>query len=467
MTKNNWFEVDKKGLRELQAGKPKHYILRELIQNAFDEPITECRATLKYNKGKTTIKINDDSPIGFRDLRDSYTLFKHTYKRKNPEKRGRFNVGEKQAFSICESARVETTKGTIIFDKKGRRKSSKKTDKGTRVIVEVKSNKKEFEEMLSVIKTYLVPRGISFIVNEKTISFKEPYKVFEAKLITEIEQDNILKRTIRKTKVHILKSESPFLYEMGIPVQKIECEFGIDVQQKIPLSIDRETISPSFLRDLYAEVLNQTYEEIETDDSSQIWIREGISDDRISKEAVESIMEKRFGKKVCVANPFDKQSIDEAISRGYNVVYGSEMSKEEWDKVKENNLISSSSDLFGTNFTNAESIKPNKNQKRVEEYAKKIAKRLLNLNLNVEFVKGGVNMVVAQFGGNTLTFNVSKLRGFFDEPISSRTTDLILHELGHYAGMHTERKYLDLITKMSGELVMTALKEPEFFKVGG
>ena len=263
MEKNNWFEIDRNGLRELQAGKPKHYILRELIQNAFDEPITEVRATLNYDKGKTTIMVEDDSPVGFRDLKDSYTLFKHTYKRKNPEKRGRFNVGEKQAFSICESARVETTKGTIIFDKKGRRKSSKKTEKGTRVIVEVKSNKKEYEEMLSVIKTYLVPKGISFIVNDETISFKEPYKIFEAKLITEIEQDNILKRTTRNTKVHILKSEISYLYEMGIPVCEIECEFGIDVQQKIPLSSDRETISPSFLRDLFAEVLNQTYEEIE------------------------------------------------------------------------------------------------------------------------------------------------------------------------------------------------------------
>ena len=52
-------------------------------------------------------------------------------------------------------------------------------------------------------------------------------------------------------------------------------------------------------------------------------------------------MKKRFGEKVCVANPFDKQSIDEAISNGYNVIYGSEMSKEEWGKVKENNLIQS------------------------------------------------------------------------------------------------------------------------------
>lgn len=465
MKNKNWFEVDKNGLKELQAGKPKHYILRELIQNALDEPITECKVNLKYSEGKITIKIYDDSPIGFRDLRDSYTLFKHTYKRKNPEKRGRFNVGEKQAFSICENCKVETTKGTIIFNKNGRSKSNKKTNKGTIVTIDVKGNKKEFEEMLSIIKTYLIPKGISFTVNDEVITYKEPYKIFETKLTTEIEQDNILKKTVRNTKVHIFKLETPYLYEIGIPIQEIDCEFSIDVQQKIPLSIDRETVSSSFLRDLYAEVLNQTYEEIEEDKSSQIWVREAISDDRINKEAVKNIIDKRYGDKVCVANPFDKNSVDEAISRGYNVVYGSEMSKEEWDKVKENDLMSSSSELFGSDFTNAEHIEPDENQKITEDYAKRIAKRLLNLDLNVEFVKGGFNMVVAQFGHNTLIFNVSKLKGFFTPPISSRTTDLILHELGHYAGMHTEKEYHSLITKMAGELVMIALKEPEFFKV--
>ncbi len=32
MTNKNWFEVDKEGLKQLQAGKPKHYLVRELIK---------------------------------------------------------------------------------------------------------------------------------------------------------------------------------------------------------------------------------------------------------------------------------------------------------------------------------------------------------------------------------------------------------------------------------------------------
>ena len=37
--KSSWFEVSKEGLKQLQLGKPKHYVARELIQNAWDEDI--------------------------------------------------------------------------------------------------------------------------------------------------------------------------------------------------------------------------------------------------------------------------------------------------------------------------------------------------------------------------------------------------------------------------------------------
>lgn len=467
MKNKNWFEVDKDGLKELQAGKPKHYILRELIQNCWDEPITECKVDIAYTNKEVIIRVYDDSKIGFRDLKDSYTLFKHTYKRKDPEKRGKFNVGEKQSLSICEFGKVETTKGTVIFDENGRRELEGKTDKGTIVTVKVKATEKEFEEMKEIIKTYLVPKKIKFIVNNEVIPYKKPYKIFEAKLTTEIEQDNILKRTTRNTKVNILQSDNTWLYEMGIPVQKIDCKFSIDVQQKIPLGIDRETVQPSFLKDLYAEVLNNTYKDIEEEDSSSLWVREGISDERVLKESVESVINKRYGDKVCIANPFDRKSIDEAISKGYNVIYGSEMSKDEWDTIKRDDLIDSSSDLFGSNFTNVPEIEPDDKQKIFADYAKRIAKRLLGFDIGVSFVKGGYNMVTAQYGDKHLTFNVSKLNGsFFENPISEETTDLIIHELGHENGNHTEESYHKLITKLGAKLTMLALKEPEFFDGG-
>jgi len=42
MKSKNWFEVSREGLRQLQAGKSKDFVVRELIQNAWDEDISIC-----------------------------------------------------------------------------------------------------------------------------------------------------------------------------------------------------------------------------------------------------------------------------------------------------------------------------------------------------------------------------------------------------------------------------------------
>ena len=64
---------------------------------------------------------------------------------------------------------------------------------------------------------------------------------------------------------------------------------------------------------------------------------------------------------------------------------------------------------------------------------------------------------------DTLTFNVSRLKGFFDEPLTN-TTGLILHELAHSKGSHTEHSYHECLTELAQELIKLALKEPQFFK---
>lgn len=465
----NWFEVDKEGLKQLQAGKPKSYLLRELIQNAWDENVKVVKVNLSFNKGITQIEISDDSKEGFRDLKDSYTLFKETYKRKDPEKRGRFNIGEKQVFSICERAEIITTKGTIIFDKKGRQEISKKISEGTIILISVKMTKEEYQEILENLSLYLHPQHISFYINREKMLYIKPHKTFKTKLTTEIaDENNIIRKVTRETKVELYKmNKDNYLYEMGIPVTKIDCEFSINILQKIPLSIDRENVSQAYLQDLFAEVLNNIYQELSKENISTSWIREGMSDERISKEAVEEVINKRYGDNVVVADPFDKNSIDEAISHGYRVIYGNEMSKEEWNNVKSFDIVQSSSSLFGTRIEGASLITPNKEQELVAEYSKRIAKRLLNINLKVNFIKERA-MITAQFESlsDTLTFNIAKLgNGFFEITVAPQTTDLILHELGHHAGNHTESGYHELITKMAGELVDIALKEPEFFKI--
>ncbi len=459
----NWFEVSKEGLKQLQLGKPKHYVARELVQNAWDENIKVCKFVSLWANGVASISVEDDSPEGFRNLRDAFTLFAPTYKRANPEKRGRFNLGEKQALAICDKAKLETTKGTVLFTKIGRTQSIKKRDAGSKISVELKMTKSEYDEMLETVKNYLVPESIEFLVNGEKILYSKPYKTIRISLPTETEENGILKKTLRMAEVNILKSEGKtFLYELGIPVVEIECQFGIDVQQKVPLSIDRDSVPHSYISILYAEVLNATYEDVDEINSSQVWVREATGHKRIIPEAVKSIVNKRYGDKVVVANPFDKNSIDDAISAGYKVITGNELSKEEWSNVRESEAIKSSSDLFGSGTASSTPYEADENMKAVAKLAKKIAKRCLKIDIAVSFAKW--SGVAAQYGGRILTFNVQSLgKAFFKPSLSATTLDIIIHEIAHEKGQHTEKSYQEAITRIAGELVIIALEEPEFF----
>jgi hypothetical protein len=463
-----WFEVSKEGLQALQLGKPKHYVLRELIQNAWDENTKECNVDCTYQSGKTTIVVTDDSPEGFLDIRDSFTLFGDTRKRKNPEKRGRFNLGEKQAFAICETASIVTTTGSVVFDKTGRSVSDTKRPSGSQISVTFKSSKSEYDEMIEIVKRYLVPKEIVFKVNGHTYNYKKPFQTREAILTTEIENDKILTRTKRKTRIDIHKAEGQaYLYEMGIPVQPIDCDYDVDVQQKIPLGVDRESVLPSFLKDVFTEVLNATYEDIQTENSSALWVRTGMTGKNVEQEAVKDIITKRFGDKVLVANPFDRNSIDEAISEGYRVITGSEMSKDEWDTIKANAPIDSTSEMFSKTFVNATTITNlTKDQMIVKRLAEKIAQKFIGVNINVVFLSSPSASVVADYGDRTLRFNVPKLpSGFFNNPLANpEVYDLLIHELGHHNGNHTEKGYHQLITKLAGQLIVEAQTNPAFFE---
>lgn len=464
--KKNWFEVSREGLRQLQAGKPKDFVVRELIQNAWDEEITSCHLHVsRCGKSLVEITVEDDSPEGFRDITHAFTLFAPTYKRKDPEKRGRFNIGEKQVLAICEKAIVSTTKGTVVFDSQGRTSKRMKRKKGSIISLTLRMNKEEKEAMLDSIKLYLPPKGISFQVNGCSVLYREPYKELKATLLTDIQRENEMIRTYRETEVWLHKADGDaYLYEMGLPVCKIDCPYHVDVQQKVPMSIDRNKVSQGYLQNLFAWVLNETYEDISSKASSEPWIREAVSNKGISEEAVRAVVKSRYGGKVVVATPGDKYSIDEALSRGYKVVYGSELSSKEWGNIRKAEAIQSSSALFPTEFADdAEKVEKDDDMIKVEKLAKRIAKRCLGINIDVQFLEwSGVS---AQYGHGILTFNVRRLgKRFFNFPVNARMIDVITHELAHEKGFHTEASYHTCLTRMAGKLVMIALWEPNFFK---
>ena len=487
-TTKNWFEVDRQGLKQLQDGKPKTFLLRELIQNAFDEKITTCKVNIKLLNRITTIIVEDDSPEGFKDLKDSYTLFADTYKRRDSEKRGRFNLGEKQAFSICDSAMIITTTGGVLFDKNGRKFLRRKRPVGSQITLTLKMAPMENRDLYDYCQEILVPKGIKFEVDydiqlpgdyKKIIPYIEPHEIFKTRLQTEIEREGAFRATTRETNVHIhgAKNKQAFLYEMGLPVCEIDCDYSIDVQQKVPLSADRDSVRPSFLKALYGEVLNQTHEEIEEERSSNLWVRTGFASDRATDEAIKNITTKRFGEKAAIANNFDPKANDEAISKNYNVIQGSEMDKEEWNQIKKVGALETTTKLFGTDPTaDWEFVDSTPIQSKIGKWIEKMAKDILNLELKVKFMSctaPGVTMV-ADYGGDTksgtIRFNVPRLPATHweldkDGTINKNLLGLTIHELGHSRGWHYEHSYHDCLTELGSKLTKKALSNPKYFRI--
>lgn len=480
MKSKSWFEVDKKGLAELQEGKPKTFLIRELLQNALDEDITNCELRINQSNGQAVITVTDDSPIGFRDLTDAYVLYRTTYKRKEYNKRGRFNLGEKQVFSIAKKAQIITTTGGILFDEKGRHTLKRKREKGSEITVWLRMNREEYEQCLDYCHNIYIPEGIEFRITGNDgdayfPSYQMPYKTFEATLKTEIEQDGVFKPTSRKTQVHIhkiSKSSQAYIYEMGLPICEIECDYDIDVQQKVPMSADRDKVNQSFLKALYAEVLNITYEDLEEEDSSNSWVRTATTSDRITGEAVRDVAIKRFGDKAVVFNPSDPVANDEAISEGYHLIRGNDMNKDEWAKMREFGATESSTSKFGKNLAAPEHADPNEEQKLIGEFAKKIAKEILNLDISVEYLKnkGAGSLADFEAYGSSLRFmirNIPKSNWQVDSNgyINTDMLNLIIHELGHSKGYHYEKSYHKCLTKLGAELTKKALNNSKWFKI--
>lgn len=462
MSDNNWFEVSREGLRALWAGKPSSFIARELVQNAWDEADNECRFSATWLDGVATIEMWDDSPTGFRDLSHAFTLFAPTYKRKDPKKRGRFNLGEKQVLALANEATIRTTTGTLYFSKDGRKKTSRKTDFGSVVAMVVPMTKKDRDAMVAEARSFIPPKGIEYYVEGELVSYREPLRSFKAKLKSEIESNGTLRRSTRITEVELHEEATPRLYEMGLPICEIDCEYSIDVQQKVPLASDRETVSAAYLRRLYAEVLNHTHDLIEEEKSSETWIRVATTDEKVSDEAVRDIVKKRYGDKVAVAT-FDPIANDDALAAGYRVVRGNELSSEEWDQIRRADAIDSTTKLFGHEMGSAPELSGDAitdEMKAVAALTSKISMATLGFAVRVRFVKfpGGPQ---ATYGGRVVTFNTSYCR--FENPLDPAMLSLIIHELGHERGHHTEARYHQALSDIGAKLIRQAIEDREFF----
>lgn len=483
MSTSTWFDVNKKGLSALLRDRCKSFVLFELIQNAWDEQVTEVTVSLRAVPGKPLVEIivTDDNPNGFADLRDAFTLFAPSKKKADPELRGRFNLGEKLVLSLCDEATIASTKGTVRFGSNGLRTTSKaRLEVGSEFKGVMKMTRQEFAKALAKLKSVVPPAGVRtlLVTDEETIELTRPEPVctFEATLPTEVaDSEGVMRRTYRKTKVEVFEPIGiAGIYEMGIPVVDTGDRYTVSIEQKVPLSMSRDNVTPSFLQDVRALVLNETSHLLTKEEATETWVTQATTDEKCSDEAISNVLDQTYGEKRVAYDPSDPESSHRAMAEGYAVIYGGSLNKGQWDNAKSGGAVASSGSMFPTPKveTDPNGVPPipeskwTDGMKTVRDYAKQLALKLMDttISVNVYPTLGGF---AACYGNRELSFSRQSLGNkFFDEFPSNRArvNRLLIHEFGHhYESDHLSSRYHDALCRLGAKAVELALSEPEAF----
>jgi len=471
------FSVDKRGMAQVFRKRGLHRAIEELISNAQDEDgVTKVDVTLKpIGFGNYEISVEDDSPEGFKDLAHAYTLFAPSYKKDDPTKRGRFNFGEKWVIAICKEAKIITTKGGISFDDEGRHTLRTRRESGTLFTGVVRSNKGEIEETIGRLSQIIPNENVRISINGEVLQNRKPVCTFKATLPTIRENsDGDLSSTERICDVivyEVLPEERASIFELGIPIVATDDLFHVDVRQKVPLSLNRDNVKPSYLKKLRTLVLHDTCHLIPTDKIATTCVREGLAD--ATAATLETVLTKQFGEKRAIFDPSDLEANNRLIADGYTVIAPRTFDKETWNRIKESGTVLPSGTIRPTPGKNPKGIAKLLDPKRktaamelVESYAKMIAREVLKKEISVGWYNDMQAGWAMCWGGN-LSINVARLgySWFERSPVSFPITDILIHELAHhYCDNHLDEAYYNGLSLIGGKLVELALRKPELFK---
>lgn len=477
------FDVDKEGLSKLLTRRGREYVVLELVQNALDENVTEVKVDLtRPPGGKTvTVRVEDDSPEGFKDLSHAYTLFADTYKRKDATKRGRFNLGEKLVIACCDWAEIETTKGTVHFDASGRTGSLQaKREVGSVFRGAVKLTRGEEERALDLVRSVLVDEKVALYLNEERVPSRLPVCFDRATLPTEVaDEEGYLRRVRRETELHYYEpheGETAMLYELGIPVCETGDRFHVSVGQKVPLNLERDGVPAPYLREVRALVLNALADHLTKEEASASWVGAALEDDRVESEAVTEVITKRYGEKRVISDPSDPEGTKIAVTKGYSVIQPGSFSKDQWENIRRAEAALPAGQVTPSPKAFSENGKPLKvldedewteDMRVMIACIQRIGARLLGHYVQVTIAKEFTWPFSACYGQGELTLNASRLgTGWFTLPPSNgRVLSLLIHEFVHAkVSDHLSNGFHRECCRLGAELVRLALSEPKLFE---
>jgi len=269
------FEIDVKGLAELEGGKPAHRIAFEPVANVFDEyrgygdesrrKPTYCAVALDHSVKPRGVWITvTDNGAGFANERDIWTLFGTSGKRSAAGVSGRFNAGDKQLIAVARIAVVRTNNVTVTFED-GKREVVRHRERifdGTELHALMPWSLTDLAEVRAQLERVRPPSGLVYTVDGKRLDDQTVKCTVHATIPTVIMADGVMRQSRRRSPVAVIDqgSQEPTLFELGIPVcslQDVGFPWSLDVGQKIPVPMSRDQVTTSYLFQLIGQVIEQ------------------------------------------------------------------------------------------------------------------------------------------------------------------------------------------------------------------
>jgi hypothetical protein len=485
----DWFTVDRKGLSKLIERRGKIALLFELVANALDaDGTTRVEVVLEPEEGvpHATVIVRDDAPGGFADLSHAWTLFAESSRKAYAQKRGRFNLGEKLVLALCTEASIVSVRDAVMFSARGRTISRARRPRGTEFQGIARITRAELAEIKQGLHRIIPPPGVTILINGEALPPRLPIKSFEATLATEIaDEEGILRRTSRKTTVHVYEPPPglpPMLHELGMPVVETGDKWDISVEQKTPLNLDRDNVTPAYLRDVRTHVVNAMHAHLDEADANAPLVNEALADEQATPEAVKRLLDLRYGERRAIFDPSDPEANMALIAAGYTLIKGGQLTGPQWANAKKHDpelrpsgqIRPTKKALFGPD--GKDSWVPREKwtpaMRAVTAYSAEICRELVGSCIEVSILSDITQSWAACYGAQGLVFNLGRLgHAFFDACLPDSTlaptvalNQLLIHELGHHIeSNHLDERYHDAICTLGAKLTQLALRKPEMF----
>ena len=478
-THNNIFEVDVANMRKIHGARDKIFIIREMVQNAWDENISrvDILLTPPDGNGHSIIKVLDDSPNGWLNLEHAYTMYAESAKANDPTKRGRFNEGEKNVLCLAIEASVTTVTGQVCFNRERRWTGSERRKRGSEFYMKFELTQREYFDICMKTMLLIPPKDIITVFNGQEMPHRAPDLQFETRLRTPINGRNDLRKT--DVRLYHTYGKQAWLFEMGIPVVPLgDDPWHINIMQKVPVGRDRDNIQPSYLADVRVGTFNKFFDKIPASQQSLLSMQAAAGNPKSSREAVEAHMKGRFGNDFVMEDPADEGSKEECQSKGIVVIERNDLSPElrkRLRKMKDKKnpkkaYLRKAGEVCPTNIVPEldNVVEPADYDEDTANYValiERLAPRLINRSVNAVVVKDDSTGIQGCFKYKSGTMYVNL--DCHDTSNVADNFELLIHEFAHNtvnSNAHLKDVFYKTEEEIAGKLMVLALEEPELFE---